>query len=289
MRNNSYLTVIALVLLPFVMVAQDNPLIAEAKVQYESANYESSLTLAETALASNENDFDAWMIKADSYHKQDDYDAAIENYEMAYELNKSSALLMTNWGAALLNLKQYDAAEKKLKVAFKLDENLAQTHYFMGNLQYALFNSATAIKCYNRAIELDPNYMEAYYMRAASNAEKGDLVEAKKDYEKVHELDPTLVQATYNMAVLNLEAEQYDEALKLLEDIDPSSLPSSVDYYFYQAEALYFSGKKDESCSVYKQAADLGDVESAAIYKKYCLTKEQREEKRKKTTIRMSF
>jgi tetratricopeptide (TPR) repeat protein len=271
------------------MLAQDDPLIAEAKNQYELANYESSLALVETALASNQNDFEAWMIKADSYHKQHDFDEAIENYKRAYDLNKSSALLMTNWGAALLNLKNYEAAEKKLKDAFKLDKNLAQTHYFMGNLQYANFNSDLAIKCYNRAIELDPDYMEAYYMRAASNAEKGDLLKAKKDYEKVHELDPDLVQATYNMAVLYIEAEEYDEALKLLDEIDPSSLPSSVDYYFYQAEALYFSGDETKSCEVYKQAADLGDTESAEIYKKYCQTKEQRNEKRKKTVIRMSF
>lgn len=289
MRNTSYISVIALVLLPFVMMAQNNPLIAEAKVQYKSANYQSSLELAESALASNQEDFEAWLIKADSYHKQDEYEKAIENYKKAYELNKSSALLMTNWGAALLNLKKYDAAEKKLKDAFKLDENLAQTHYFMGNLQYANFNSQAAIKCYDRAIELDPNHKDAFYMRAASNAERGELDEAKKDYEKVHELDPTLIQATYNIAVLNIEAEQYDEALKLLEDIDPYSLPSSVDYYFYQAEALYFSGDEAKSCAVYKQAADLGDSESAEIYHKFCLTKQEREEKRKKTTIRMSF
>lgn len=289
MRYNSYIFVFALILFPSAMLAQDDPLIAEARNQYESANYESSLALAETALSSNEDDFEAWMIKADSYHKQHDFDEAIENYEKAYALNKSSALLLTNWGAALLNLKKYDAAEKKLKDAFKLDKNLAQTHYFMGNLQYANFNSAVAIKCYNRAIELNPDYMEAYYMRAASNAEKGDLIEAKNDYEKVHELAPNLVQATYNMAILNIEAEDYDEALRLLDNIDPSSLPSSVDYYFYQAEALYFSGDEAKSCKVYKQAADLGDTESAEIYKKYCQTKEQREAKRKKTTIRMSF
>lgn len=262
----------------------------KAQLLYENGNYRDAISLLEKVLAEDDNSFEALLLQGNCFQKEEKFVAAIQSYERAETLQKESALLNANYGAAFLNLKQMDEAKDRLKTALKLDSDLPEAHYFMGNLDYFNFRTSAALRHYSKAIELKPEYRDALYMRAAAYAEMEEYSLALRDYEKVLELDPNLAVAKYNMAVILISNEQYEKGLSLLAEVKPEQLPTPRDFYYYQGEALYFSGKKEDSCELYAKAGEMGDTEAQEIYTKHCMQGQEREEKQpEKKVIRMAF
>jgi tetratricopeptide (TPR) repeat protein len=269
--------------------AQKDADLARARLLYDHGKYKEAIALLDKLIDGEEGDFDVLLAKGDCLQKEEKYVAALQAYQQAELLNGANAPLLTNQGAAYLNLQQLDEAEKKLKRAIKIDPTHPEAHYFMGSVQYFGFSMSAAIKHYSEAIKLRPQYRDALYMRAASYAELGKYREALRDYEAALSADPNLEVARFNMAVIYLEVDEYNRAASMLESIDPSKLPSAADYYYNLGEALYFAGKKTEACEHYQMAARLGDVDSKELYTRYCIEKETREALRKKRTIKASF
>lgn len=261
----------------------------KAKLLYENEEFEQAISLLNEIIEKDDDAFDAYLLRGNCFQKEEKFVAAIQSYEKAQKLDSKSAILNANHGAAFLNLNQYDRAEKRIKKALKLDPDLPEAHYFMGNLLYFDFRTSAAMRHYNKAIQLNPAYRDAIYMRAAAYVEMEKYDLALRDYQRVLELDPTLSVAKFNTAVIYIESEAYQKALEILAEVDYKDLPAAKDYYFYKGEALYFSGSKDEACSQYEQAAEMGDDESREIYLKYCLTEKEREKSQEKRVIRMAF
>ncbi len=282
-----------LMLLLFLLIGAalpaHNPSLVEAQRLYAEGKYDAAIKLLNTLIEDKEAQYEALKMMGDCYQKDEKFVAAIQMYEKAGKINGESAPLNAHHGAALLNLQQYNEAEKRLKKALKIDAELPEAHYFMGNLKYFEYNTNAALKHYNEAIRLRPEYRDALYMRAATYAEMGKYKPALRDYESTLAIDPNLQVARYNIAVILLNDDQYQKAADMLEQMDPARLPSPADFYFSLAEALYFSGKREEACEYYKEAMDLGDPESKTIYMRYCLNKEERDAFERTRTIRMAF
>lgn len=275
-------------LFSLTIFAQENPYVM-AQTHYEKAQYAEALVALDNIMSPESIDFDTWLLKGNCLQKEERFDEAMAAYSEAAKINSQSALLYANWSAACYNLNQIEAAEKKAKKALKLDDELPEANYFMGNVKYHEFNLTAALHLYNNAIKARPDYRDALYMRAATHGELRNYKDALQDYTRVLELDPSLEVAKYNMAVIQLAAENFDEASKTFSEIDPDKLPKPADFYYYQAEALYFDGKKEEAKTLYQKAAELGDTESAEIYAKYYVKKEPRSEKPQTRTIRATF
>lgn len=262
----------------------------KAELLYENGDYQDAISILERLLDKDQNSFEALLLRGNCFQKEEKFVAAIQSYERAESLQKESALLNANYGAAFINLKQMDEAKDRLKTALKLDSELPEAHYFMGNLDYLNFRTSAALRHYSKAIKLKPEYRDALYMRAAAYAEMEEYALALRDYEKVLELDPNLAVAKYNMAVILIASEQYERGLSLLDEVKPEQLPTPRDFYYYQGEALYFSGKKEDSCELYAKAGEMGDSEAQEIYTKHCMKGQERENKQpEKKVIRMAF
>lgn len=279
-----------LLLSSIVAKSQDNSVFADARSHYNNAKYSDALVALNQITEADKANFDAWLLKGDCYQKEEKFSDAIEAYQTAEKLNKESALLYANWASALYNLKEIKEGESKIKEALRLDRDLPEGNYFMGNFKHLEFNLLAALRHYNKVIKLRPEYRDALYMRAATHAELGNYTKALKDYELVLEIDPNLTQAKYNIGVIQLATESFAAAAKTFEELKPENLDQPIDFYFYQAESLYFAGEKEEACKLYKKAKDLGDTESSEIYEKYCVNNEERLEPAGKTrTIRATF
>jgi len=270
--------------------SQGSMALTEARSNYENARYAEALSSLNSIIESDEAEFEVWLLQGDCLQKEEKFVAATQAYKMAERENNESALLYANWSAALYNLKQIKEGEKQAKTALKLDSDLPEANYFMGNFKHFDYNLVAALKYYNSAIKLRPTYRDALYMRAATHAELANYSDAIRDYQLVLELDPDLEIAKYNIGVIQLVTESYDEAAKTFAELNPENLDKKIDFYFYQAEALYFAGDKEKACEYYEKAKSLGDVESAEIYQKYCIEKADREKPSDKTrTIRATF
>lgn len=272
----------------WTMQAQST-LLADAESLYIGQNYPKAQYILEKILAADDGNPRALHLMANCLQKQERFVHAVQHYEKASRLAEPSPALQTDHAAALINLKQYKEAEKLLKKALKADPDLPEAHYFYGNAKYFDFNLTAALRHYNKATELRPNYRDALYMRAAAYAETGKFHLAVRDYEEVAALDPELTAARFNIAVIHLQNDNFEKSAELLAELNPIDLPNTADYYFSLGEALYFAGKREQACTAYKRAADEGDEESDSIYKRYCLTKEEREAAERTRTIRMAF
>lgn len=262
----------------------------KAQLLYENGDYQEAIFILEKVIEQDQESFEALLLRGNCFQKEEKFVAAIQSYERAELLKKGSALLNANYGAAFMNLKQMDEAKDRLKTALKLDSDLPEAHYFMGNHDYLSFKTGSALRHYSKAIKLKPEYRDALYMRAAAYAEMEEYALALHDYEKVLELDPNLAVAKYNMAVILITNEEYDKGMNLLAEVKPEELPTPRDFYYYQGEALYFSGKKEDSCELYAKAGEMGDTEAQEIYTRYCMQGKEREEKQpEKKVIRMAF
>ena len=270
-------------------VSQNSDYLSSARSYYENEQYSDALEALNTMSELGEKSFDMLLLQGDCYQKTDDFKAASRAYASAEKLDSKSAILYANWSAALYNMSEISEGEQKAKTALKLDRHLPEANYFMGNLKHHEYSLLAALKHYNTAIKLKPDYRDALYMRAATHGELKNYRAAMRDYEAVLELDPDLMVAKYNIGVIQLVNEMYDAASKTFAELNPEKLDKPIDYYFYQAEALYFDGQKDEACELYEKAQGLGDSESQEIYQKYCLTKEEREAPGSKRTIRATF
>lgn len=263
---------------------------SNARSYYQNEQYSEALEALSSLTQQGEQNFDMLLLQGNCYQKTDDFHAATEAYASAEKMDDKSAILYANWSAALYNLAEISQGEEKAKTALKLDKDLPEANYFMGNLKHHEYSLQAALKYYNTAVKLKPDYRDALYMRAATHAELKNYRAALRDYEAVLELDPNLTAAKYNIGVIQLVNEMYDEAAQTFRELNPEKLDKPIDYYFYQAEALYFNGKREEACELYEKAKDLGDSESTEIYNKYCITKAERDPAPgKKRTIRATF
>ena len=271
-------------------VSQTADYLSNARSYYENEQYNEALDALSTLNQRGEKNFDMLLLQGNCYQKTDDFKAASQAYASAEKLDDKSAILYANWSAALYNMSDINAGEEKAKTALKLDKHLPEANYFMGNLKHHEYSLLAALKYYNTAIKLKPDYRDALYMRAATHAELKNYRAALRDYEAVLELDPNLAVAKYNIGVIQLVNEMYDAAAKTFAELNPEKLDKPTDYYFYQAEALYFDGKKEDACELYEKAKNLGDSESTEIYQKYCVNKQVRDPAPgKKRTIRATF
>ncbi len=269
--------------------SQDSASLDEALKLYEKEEFSKALANVEKIIANEKDDFECWHLKGNCYQKEGKYNHAIQAYETAEKLSNASARLYANWASAHYNLEQMEAAEAKAKQALKINEALPEANYVMGNIKHFDFNLSAAIKYYNRAIDMKPEYRDALYMRAAAKAEKRDYPGALKDYLHVLEIDPSLEKARYNIGVIYLVNEEFEKSAQAFAEVNAEHLDKPVDYLFYKAEALYFDGKTEEACGLYKQAMELGDAESQEIYTKYCLEKAERPAAKTTRTIRATF
>jgi len=270
--------------------SQGSTALIEARSSFENAKYAEALSSLNKIIESDQAEFEVWLLQGDCLQKEEKFVAATQAYKKAEQENNQSALLYANWSAALYNLEQIKEGEKQAKTALKLDPDLPEANYFMGNLKHFGYNLVAALKYYNTAIKIRPTYRDALYMRAATHAELANYSDAIRDYQLVLELDPNLEVAKYNIGVIQLVTESYDEAAKTFAELNPENLDKKKDFYFYQAEALYFAGDKEKACEYYEKAKSLGDTESAEIYQKYCIEKAERDEPEEKTrTIRATF
>lgn len=288
MRSTTIL--LTLLLSHFIGAAQTAIDLSTINLYYHNEKYDEALAAINSLTEKEGENFDILLLKANCHQKRDEFKTAAQTYARAEKLNDQSAILYANWAAALYNLKDMAEGEKKARQALKIDKELPEANYFMGNIKHYSFNLTSALKYYNRAIKEKSDYRDALYMRAATYAELGNYRLALRDYDDVLRIDPSLEEAKYNIGVIQLLNQSYDEASKTFSSLNASEMPSTVDFYFYKAEALYFEGEKDEACELYKKAMGMGDSESAEIYQRYCINKEERKQTpTKKRTIKAAF
>src|SRR6266700_2052175 len=233
-----------------------------------------------TALTSNAEAYDSYlradMLVSDRQNRDND-SAAITLFERAVALDPSFAAAQAGLARAYaLRVSEFDpgdtAALERAQVAadkaLRLDPNLPEAHLARARLLWGPSNHffhERAIQEIRRALSLDSNI--AHQNLGNIYLHIGMLDEAIADLQRTLAIPPRADNALRRIAEARAYQGQYEEALRILSQVDPEANPP---YWYYEmALVLLHLGRSDSAFALirtYLQAhpADRGGVVSSA-------------------------
>jgi tetratricopeptide (TPR) repeat protein len=126
------------------------------------------------------------------YHAElKNFEAALDCYDKALEIDPQYAFAWNNKGNALNNLGRNEAALDCYNKALEIDPQVAFAWNGKGNVLDNLGRNEAALDCYNKALEIDPQYAVAWNGKGHALARLGRDEDAWECYERGLELDST--------------------------------------------------------------------------------------------------
>lgn len=143
-------------------------------------NYNSAEKALLTILRVDEKNASAYNRLGILYAKQQQYNDAIECFEIAQSLEPSASSLH-NVGLIYYEVGNFEKAEQAFKQALGIEENIATRHIAYAKVLEAIGETTRVISELERAVELEPNPQSvrllASTLRAAGEIERSDKLE----------------------------------------------------------------------------------------------------------------
>jgi serine/threonine protein kinase len=141
------------------------------------------------------------------------YEAAINEYTRAIELNDTLPDVYFGRAIAYYNTQQLDAALADLTRVIELNPKYVNAYGWRGLVYNMQGKSEEAIADYTRAVEFNPNDEGAYLGRGDVYVRMGRTKEARFDYNRALEINPFYPPAYLGLGNLNYAQKRYPEAL----------------------------------------------------------------------------
>lgn len=250
--------------------AQRDELIEEARSLYARGNYQATLVkLAE--LGVSRFDGNIFLMRADCFHKLDQFSEALENYDLARLHGCTSDELMLNRGICKVSLGLYDNARFDLISYIQKHPEDVRAYYWMAALEYMCVELKAAMSYINQTIEMDSTYAEAYYLRGACYAGMNRKMLALDDFHSAYTMNASLDRAKLNMALMHMDMGQFEQAAEMLSELSVQNIDFTAEVLYYRGESLFAMHDADGACKDWNDAATLGDADALAAFRKVCL------------------
>jgi tetratricopeptide (TPR) repeat protein len=163
------------------------------RLDYDAQHYNSAIAHFQRALAIDPGMARAYDNLGLCYFYQNDTALAIESYDKAIALDRTSlhpsAWPHLNLAIALQFINRLDAAEAQLREAVRLDPELAPAEYRLGLVLEASDHLDAAVIALTEAVRLDASYAEPHYAlaRIYRKQVRNDLAHKEIDiYKRLH-------------------------------------------------------------------------------------------------------
>ncbi|PVV01639.1 hypothetical protein BB560_003933 [Smittium megazygosporum] len=130
---------------------------------------------SEPSSEKDEKKAEEFKAKGNAFMSGQNYEAAIEEYTKAIQLNNENSVYYANRSAAYCQLRNYSDAEKDAQIAVDIDPTYAKAYNRLGHAHYGLENFEEALKAYEEALNLDPSnlstksYIDSIKQKIGSN------------------------------------------------------------------------------------------------------------------------
>ena len=161
-----------------------------AVASYGEGNYQASIESYNSALDLNPFLYLAYFMRGAAHTDTGNFDQAIADYDMAIELRSDYVAAYADRGAAYGKKGDYNQAIADYDRAIELNPDYATAYVNRGTAYIYMGDYDHAIADCDRAIELDPDDADAHGNRGVAYAYKGDFDQAIADYERAIVLDP---------------------------------------------------------------------------------------------------
>ena len=141
-----------------------------------------------------------------------DLEGAIDSYKQATKINPSYADAYNNMGIALNDKGDLDAAIESYKQTIQINPSYADAYNNMGFALHDKGDLKAALDSYKQAIQINPDYAGAYNNMGTTLKDMGDLEAAIDSYKQAIQIDPDYSDVYNNMGNLFQENRQYTQA-----------------------------------------------------------------------------
>ena len=187
-----------------------------------SAAYESYRIVLEKFPFFAEAAYSMGLVK---FRKQD-FEAAVENFKKALELNHFHENARTaianvaknkfNEGNNSYRRRDFEGALEAYMEVLKIDESFYQAHYQLGVIQAKMGDRNTAIDHYQKALDIAPDFYKGYYAMALSQKAESDLAGALSSLKSAVEINPGYDKAYGTMGDIYIDEKDFEKAVNIL-------------------------------------------------------------------------
>lgn len=272
MKKHVYFLVITLISSFSSLYSQDSIQIylEEGMKNYKAEKFVLAEASFTKAFRMNPTNYEAIKLLADSKHKQDKYAEAIELYNQAETFQANDPELYFNRGAAYVFTEDYKQAIRDFNKSIEIRPDFPDVYYYRGYSLAEQGRLKAAIEDYSTAIKLKPEYAAAYYNRGAAKAELESYEAGMQDFQVALEKQPDLVNGRINIALSKLGMKKYEEAIEDLTKVIDLRDENLAKAYYYRGEAKYEINRKEDGCSDWRRASNLGHEQATENVNNFC-------------------
>lgn len=208
------------------------------KILFDNSDYKNSLYHFTKSIEQNNRFTEAYLNRAYTYYKINEFEKAIADYQKAYELDPNNSVPFVN----------------------------------IGFIYGLIGRNDLAIEYYSKAITLNPKDFNAYYNRAGEYLTQNKNQEALNDLLNASELDNRNTELLFLIAETRIKLKDYQNAFNDYTKILLIDSLNSLAYY--QRGLVNIELKRDKAaCDDFTKAGELGYFESYEQIKKHCTKK----------------
>lgn len=236
-----------------------------AYAKYEQADYDGAMQELDLALQLNPDYAEVYYSRGIIQDAKQNFDAAISAYTQAIQLNPNHASAYNNRGIAHAQIGDLDRAISDLNTVMRIESPSAITYYLRALTRYQRADLDGAIHDYSEAIRLNPQFAEAFFLRGRIYGERGDFRVAIIDLDKCIEINPENAEYYFFRARANLRVDDNDKAIS---DIDKAIVLNheSAEFYVLRAYLRKKIGDLDGAVSDNTKAIRLSPDDIDAYY-----------------------
>ncbi|QYJ68621.1 tetratricopeptide repeat protein [Flavobacterium litorale] len=247
-------------------------LIEKVEKLFVKEKHQEIIDLLSNELLNEYNNARLYFWRGAAYEKLDNLNKAIQNYNIAIEINDNDVFAYNNRGVIWHEKEEWDKAIKDYNKVIEIDPDNSMAYNNRGNIWYEKNNLDKAIEDYSKAIQINPIYQEAFQNRGLAWIEKKEFNKAIKDYSKCLEIDPKSINPYYNRGSAWKERGEFKKAI---EDYRKylKLTPQKNNYWAKQAKANIEELNHKINIPAYNNITNIVEqIKDLLIFKEDCIT-----------------
>jgi putative PEP-CTERM system TPR-repeat lipoprotein len=191
-------------------------LVGLARHSASERDFESSMKFAETAIAKNPENIEAWTFKADLLRAQGKNDDALVAYEKITRLDPANVNGHINRATIQIALQKFDDARNSIEAAQKISPDMFTVLYTQSLLDFSEGNHAKALESIQQVLGAAPEHLPSVLLAGAIQFSLGSHIQAEQYLESYLKNVPGNIYANKLMASIHIKNRATEKALGLL-------------------------------------------------------------------------
>ena len=185
----------------------------------DAGKLEQAANAMQTYLTRAPNDREVALVYGDVLMRLERFDGAVTLYAKWIEKDSRDAMILSNFGAALLRQGRPADAKSILEYALEVDPKNLYARINLGGVYQSLGDLNLALKNALDAVSIDPTQALTFNNLGSAFSDLAKFEEAKHAYETAVMLDPKSVDALINLATSESKLGNSKEAIRRFEEV----------------------------------------------------------------------